>query len=217
MKRITAVIFDLDGTLLNTLEDLANSTNYALGQFGFPLRSVDEVRSFVGDGVRKLIERALPSADNEQSVDAVLDSFKQHYVQHCQERTCLYPGISELLYDLKTKGIRLAIVSNKLQSGVDELYKRYFSDVVEIAVGEQVGVRRKPAPDMVLKALAVLGVNKDEALYVGDSEVDVTTARAVEMSCVAVLWGFRDRDVLEQCGADFIIEQPLELMSVLEK
>ena len=217
MKRITAVIFDLDGTLLNTLEDLAGSTNYALGQFGFPLRSVDEVRSFVGDGVRKLIERALPSADNEQSVDAVLDSFKQHYVKHCQVKTCLYPGIKELLSVLNSKGYKLAIVSNKLQSGVDELYKQYFVDNIQVAIGERAGLSRKPAPDMVLMVLDELGVNKNEALYVGDSEVDVATAKASGISCVSVLWGFRDKEFLEQHGAEYFINTPMELLTLLEE
>lgn len=217
MKRIKAVIFDLDGTLLDTLDDLASSTNYALEQFGFPLRSVKEVRTFVGDGVRKLIERALPSADDERIVDAVLDCFKQHYVKHCQIKTCLYPGIKELLSALKTKGYKLAIVSNKLQSGVDELYKHYFTDNIQVAVGERSGLRRKPAPDMVLMALNELGVNKEEAVYVGDSEVDVATAKASGIRCVSVLWGFRDKEILERNGAQQFIHTPMDLLKMLEE
>lgn len=216
MKRTTAVVFDLDGTLLDTLEDLASSTNYALGQFGFPLRSIDEVRSFVGNGVRKLIERSLPTAVDERTVDAVLDCFKQHYVGHCQVKTCLYPGVQQLLSVLKSKGYKLAIVSNKLQSGVDELYKRYFADYVQVAIGERDGLRRKPAPDMVLMALDELNVSKDEAVYVGDSEVDVATADAAGMACISVLWGFRDKAFLEHHGAQLFIREPLEMLSLLE-
>ena len=149
MAKITTVVFDLDGTLLNTLDDLADSTNYALVQFGFPPRSVEEVRSFVGNGVRKLMERAVPTGTDSGRFEAVFDCFKRYYVEHCMVKTGLYPGIADLLHELKMAGYKIAIVSNKLQGGVDELYRHYFQDTVQVAVGERAGIRRKPSPDMV--------------------------------------------------------------------
>lgn len=216
MAAIKAVVFDLDGTLLNTLDDLADGVNYALGQFGYAQRTTDEVRRFVGNGVHKLIERALPETVDERTTEDVFECFKHYYVRHCRVKTGLYDGIEELLNALKAKGYLLAIVSNKLQSGVDELHRLYFSDTVQIAIGERPELRRKPAPDMVHLALEALGVTKDEALYVGDSEVDVATAHAVGMTCVSVLWGFRDKTTLEQQGARLFINEPLELLSLLD-
>lgn len=200
MAKITTVVFDLDGTLLNTLDDLADSTNYALVQFGFPPRSVEEVRSFVGNGVRKLMERAVPTGTDSGRFEAVFDCFKRYYVEHCMVKTGLYPGIADLLHELKMAGYKIAIVSNKLQGGVDELYRHYFQDTVQVAVGERAGIRRKPASDMVEIALQELGVEKDEAVYVGDSDVDVATAAHAGLPCISVLWGFRDRDFLERNG-----------------
>ena len=161
MTKITTIVFDLDGTLLNTLDDLADSTNYALAQFGFPTRSVEEVRRFVGNGVRKLMERAVPAGTDSARVEAVFDCFKRYYVEHCMVKTDLYPGVADLLHELKTAGYKIAIESNKLQGGVDELYRHYFQDTVQVAVGERVGTRRKPAPDMVEIALQELGVEKE--------------------------------------------------------
>ena len=160
MTKITTIVFDLDGTLLNTLDDLADSTNYALAQFGFPTRSVEEVRRFVGNGVRKLMERAVPAGTDSERFEAVFDCFKRYYVEHCMVKTDLYPGVADLLHELKTAGYKIAIVSNKLQGGVDELYRHYFQDTVQVAVGERAGTRRKPAPDMVEIALQETGGGK---------------------------------------------------------
>ncbi len=216
MTKITTIVFDLDGTLLNTLDDLADSTNYALTQFGFPTRSVEEVRRFVGNGVRKLMERAVPAGTDSERFEAVFDCFKRYYVEHCMVKTDLYPGIADLLHELKTAGYKIAIVSNKLQGGVDELYRHYFQDTVQVAVGERAGTRRKPAPDMVEIALQELGVEKDEAVYVGDSDVDVATAAHAGLPCISVLWGFRDRDFLERNGAVRFADSPADILGLLE-
>ncbi len=214
-KKIKAVVFDLDGTLLNTLDDLADSTNYALAQYGFPCRTLEEVRGFVGNGVRKLMERAVPDGISNACFEEVFACFKTYYVNHCMVRTGLYPGISGMLRTLKQEGYMLAIVSNKLQGGVDELYRHYFSDTVQVAVGERSGVARKPAPDMVRIALHELGVAPEEAVYVGDSDVDVATAANSGLPCISVLWGFRDRDFLIGHGASCFASVPSDIPSLL--
>ena len=212
-----AIVFDLDGTLLDTLEDLADATNWALRQNGMPERTLDEVRSFVGNGVRRLIEQAVPDSTDAQRLEKIFADFKSYYVAHCQDKTHLYPGISELLQALKAEGFRLAIVSNKLQAGVDELYDRYFRDTVEVAVGERPGMRRKPTPDMVLSALRELDVTPDEAVYVGDSDVDLATARNSGLPCISVLWGFRDREFLLAHGATCLAETPKDVLSCVTR
>lgn len=215
-RKISTIVFDLDGTLLNTLEDLADSTNYALRQYGFAERTLEEIRAFVGNGVRKLIERALPEGAENPLFNSVFSCFKSYYVDHCMEKTGLYAGIPEMLHELKSAGYHMAIVSNKLQSGVDELYEHYFSDTVEVAVGERPELNRKPAPDMVLLALEKLGVSTDEAVYVGDSDVDVATARNSGLSCISVLWGFRDKEFLVQHGAHCFAQTPEEICRIIK-
>ena len=214
-SHVQAVIFDLDGTLLDTLDDLADATNWALRQNGMPQRTLGEVRQFVGNGVRRLMERAVPDGEQNPLFEKAFDDFKAYYVEHCQDKTHLYPGVSEMLQRLKAQGLRLAIVSNKLQAGVDELYLRYFSDTVEVAIGERPEVRRKPAPDMVRAALKALRLLPEEAVYVGDSDVDLQTATNSGLPCISVLWGFRDRDFLLQHGALVLAEQPEEIVNLL--
>ncbi len=214
-KRITTAVFDLDGTLLDTLQDLADSTNFALRYGGLPERTTEEVRMFVGNGVRLLMERAVPGGASHPRFEELFGVFKRHYVEHCREHTCLYDGVADMLYALKERGFRLAIVSNKLQSGVTELYDTYFRDTVEVAVGERPEMRRKPAPDMVWQALAELRVDAGEAVYVGDSDVDVATARAAGLPCISVLWGFRDRDFLIRNGATCFADCPGDVVRLL--
>ena len=209
------LIFDLDGTLTDTLQDLANSTNYALRQMGWAERSIDEVRRFVGNGVRRLVERAVPNSTASDDVDRCFSVFQQHYLQHCQDSTCLYPGVADMLCEVHARGYRTAIVSNKLQAGVDELYETYFRDTVDVAIGQREGIPLKPAPDMVELALQLLGADKSQAVYVGDSEVDVQTARNAGLPCISVLWGFRDRDQLLAAGATQFISHPSQLCSCL--
>lgn len=216
LDKVRAIVFDLDGTLLDTLEDLANATNWALRKNNMQQRTLAEIRQFVGNGVRRLIERAVPEGTDEALFNRTFDDFKRYYVAHCQECTRLYDGIAELLRALKTRGYKLAIVSNKLQAGVDELYERYFRDTVEVAVGEQPQWQRKPAPDMVLEALKRLGVTADEAIYIGDSDVDMATARNSGLPCISVLWGFRDKDCLLAHGATCFAQRPEDILKMIE-
>ena len=211
-KKIKAVIFDLDGTLLDTLRDLAASVNYALRQFGMPEHTIDEVRLFVGNGVRKLMERAVPDGSRNPRFEDVFATFRQHYMQHSLDTTRPYPGIPELLRQLKDRGYLLAVVSNKMMAATQELVAHFFPEIsVAIGENEAAGIRKKPSPDTVCEALRRLGVTSAEAVYVGDSDVDVATARNSGLPCVSVLWGFRDRSFLEAHGATTFISHPSEL------
>lgn len=209
------IVFDMDGTLLNTLEDLTDSVNYALQACGYTERTLDEIQCFVGNGVRVLMNRAVPAGTSEEDIIKCLTIYREHYSKNMQHKTRPYDGINELLKSLKEKGIKLAIVSNKYDSAVKALCKDYFQDYIRIAIGESPEVVKKPAPDSVFTALEQLGAVKDEALYVGDSEVDVQTARNAGLKCIGVTWGFRDREVLATEGADIIIDKPLELLDYL--
>lgn len=206
------VIFDLDGTLLNTLDDLCDSTNYALAKNGFPIRTVTEVRRFVGNGIKKLIERALPAGTGEQEFEMTFRDFKEYYGIHCNDKTAPYEGIIPLLKSLKEKEIKVAIASNKVTSAVLTLDEIYFKGLTDAACGVDENTPTKPAPDMVEKILAGLKAEKSTTLYVGDSQVDVATAKNAGLRMVAVLWGFRDREELEEAGAADFIENPKELL-----
>lgn len=207
-------IFDLDGTLLDTLADLAASTNYALRTHGMPEHSIDDVRRFVGNGVRKLMERAIPNGEANPDFEATFATFRDHYMHHSLDTTQPYPGIPEALAELKAKECRLAVVSNKMMAATVELCRHFFSDTIEVAIGEHEaeGIRKKPAPDTVFAALRELGVDKNGAVYVGDSDVDVQTAANSGLPCISVLWGFRDRDFLIQHGAKSFISAPSDLL-----
>ena len=214
-----AVIFDLDGTLLNTLQDLCNSTNAALTQFGYPTRTLDEVRSFVGNGVKLLILRALGIEKPEDcpDFDKVFDAFRAHYAVHSNDCTCAYPGIMELLAKMKEAGAPMAIVSNKLDPAVKQLNEIYFKDFISVAIGENeaAGVKKKPAPDTVYAALRELGVSAEDAVYVGDSEVDIATAKNAGIPCISVTWGFRDRAWLLAHGAEIFCDTPEDVWNGL--
>lgn len=212
MKRFDTFIFDLDGTLLNTLDDLAASTNYALRIHGMPERSVDEVRSFVGNGVRKLMERAVPFGEANPLFNDAFESFRRHYLEHGLDSTAPYPGVMEMLAQLKSRGKRIAVVSNKFYAATEELCAHFFSGLVEVAIGERESIRKKPAPDTVVEALRQLGVSGEKAVYVGDSDVDIMTADNCNMPCISVLWGFRNRDFLISHGAQVLISRPEELL-----
>ena len=207
-------IFDLDGTLLDTLTDLAASCNYALRAHGMPEHSIDDVRRFVGNGVRKLMERAIPDGEANPDFEATFATFREHYMQHSLDTTKPYPGIEDTLTELKARGCRLAVVSNKMMAATVELCKHFFPDTIEVAIGENEaeGIRKKPAPDTVFAALKRLGVSGDNAVYVGDSDVDLATARNSNLPCISVLWGFRDRDFLLDHGATTLITSPKELL-----
>ena len=217
MNSYTTYIFDLDGTLLNTLDDLAASTNHALRSMGMPERTIEEVRRFVGNGVRKLIERAVPEGSSPVVVDEALSRFRQHYLEHNLDTTRPYDGIEEMLKRLKARGCRLAIVSNKFYAATQELARHFFPDTIEVAIGEHEaeGIRRKPAPDTVEEALRQLGVGKEGAVYVGDSDVDVLTARNSGLPCISVLWGFRTKEFLVQHGAAVFASSPADICDCL--
>lgn len=210
MKKL--VIFDLDGTILNTLDDLADSTNYALVTSGFPARTTDEVRRFVGNGIGKLIERAVPEGTAPEVVSSVLEVFKEYYGAHCEDRTCAYEGIMELLVQLRERGIRTAVVSNKADFAVQKLCEKYFKDVFDVQVGEREGIPRKPAPDSVENILAELGISREDAVYVGDSDVDIMTACNARMDAILVDWGFRGRKFLLEHGAECVVDKPCEIL-----
>jgi len=210
------IIFDMDGTLLNTLDDLYNAVNYVLLKFGYPLRTREEVRSFVGNGVQRLVDFAIPNGQNNPHREEIFADFKQYYNIHGREKTQPYPGITELLQELKSRGYQLGVVSNKYDAAVKTLSEIYFPGVFATAIGEREGVRRKPAPDSVFAVLNELRADTSGVLYVGDSEVDIRTAENAGVACISVTWGFRDRDLLEREGAKQIIDDPSELLQFVE-
>ncbi len=210
-------IFDLDGTLLDTLQDLAYSVNYALSQHGMPTHSIDDIRRFVGNGVRVLMERAVPNGTAHPSFDAAFATFRQHYMQHSLDTTRPYDGIPELIRELKMRGCQMAVVSNKMMAATQELVRHFFPEI-EVAIGEHeaAGIRKKPAPDTVFEALRQVGVDKEGAVYVGDSDVDLATARNSSLPCLSVLWGFRDKAFLLQHGATTFVSHPNEILNYAE-
>lgn len=211
--KYSCYIFDLDGTLLYTLEDLANSVNYAMEQSQYPTHSIDEVRNMVGNGVKVLIERAVPSGTSVEETLRVLSIFQQHYLIHNQDTTRPYEGIMEMLNALKQAGKKVAVVSNKFDKATKALCDKYFPGLIDIAVGENeaAGIRKKPYPDMVMEVMQELGVSADESVYIGDSEVDIDTARNASLPCITVLWGFREKDFLKEKGATCFVTSPLEI------
>ena len=211
MHKYKTYIFDLDGTLLSTLADLAASTNYALRTHHMPERSLDEVRRFVGNGVKKLMERAIPDGLNNPLFEEPFATSRQHYMQHNLDTTQPYPGIMQLLEQLKAEGKNIAVVSNKFYAATRELCRHFFGDLVPVAIGEREDIRKKPAPDTVIEALRELGVDKEGAVYIGDSDVDIMTAKNSGMPCVSVLWGFRDKEFLLEHGATTLISKPEEM------
>lgn len=208
-------VFDLDGTLLDTLEDLYLATNHALTRHGLPCRSRDEVRLFVGNGVEMLIRRAVPAGTDEETTLAVLADFKSTYAAICEDHTRPYDGILDMLTALRERGIRVAVVSNKFDAATKKLCEKYFGDLVEVAIGERAGVRKKPAPDTVYEALKELGVTAEGAVYIGDSDVDIRTARNCGMPCISVTWGLRDKDFLIENGAKALVDSPESLLGVI--
>lgn len=216
MSRYNTVVFDLDGTLLDTLADLTDSVNFALHLHGYPPHTLAEIRSFVGNGVARLIELSLPDGRNNPCFDQCLADFRKHYAANMEQKTAPYEGIMDLLAHLAHHNYRTAIVSNKFDAAVKQLARHYFNNYIQVAIGESAQVAKKPAPDTVLKALAELDSTPECAIYVGDSEVDVATAKNAGLCCVGVTWGFRDRMVLQKSGADHIIDKPEELLAIIE-
>ena len=206
-------IFDLDGTLLDTLDDLTDSMNYMLGKHNFPLRTRNEVRNFVGNGVRKLVERAIPTeykADDE-FIDKFYNDFSLYYNSHSDVKTSPYPGTLDMLDKLLENGFDIAIVSNKIDSAVKSLSAKFFGGRIRSAIGEKPSIRHKPEPDMVFMAMEEMGADKENSIYIGDSEVDIQTAKNAGIPCISVLWGFKDMNFLEDSGATTIVESMEEL------
>lgn len=210
-----AIVFDLDGTLTDTLSDLKNSVNHALGEFGFPERSLDEIRSFVGSGVRRLIYLSVPENTPDETAERCLSVFKEYYKNHACVETKPYDGIIDMLKRLKAENIKTAVVTNKMHEAAVDIVKLFFDGLVDVTIGQSDGAAQKPQPQSVFLALEKLGVSKENALYVGDSEVDCQTAKNAGIPCVGVTWGFRSREILAENGADFIVDSPNEIFDVL--
>ena len=211
-----AVVFDLDGTLLDTLDDLWAAVNAALKKFSLPLRTREEVRGFVGNGIVKLMERAAGQVEKEV-FDGALAEFKRFYGEHCEDKTKPYEGVIELLTILKAKGIRTAVVSNKADFAVKKLAEGYFEGLLEYAVGEneEAGIRKKPAPDSLLAVMQSMGAGTSSTVYIGDSEVDIQTAKNAGVDCISVTWGFKDKQFLLDNGATVLVDTPKEILSLI--
>ena len=212
----TSVLFDLDGTLLDTLGDLTAAMNRTLARHRLPERTRQQMRTALGNGARRLMELSVPAGTDSALFETLLAEYNADYAAHCRIETAPYPGVDALLQQLHAQGRKLAIVSNKPDEAVRALRAEFFADTVPIAVGEKTGIRRKPAPDTLLTAMAQLGAERTSTVYVGDSEVDIATARAAGLPCISVLWGFRDRDLLEQAGAQQFAADTGELARLLD-
>lgn len=215
MKQYDTILFDLDGTLLNTLEDLTDAVNFALNTLSMPLRSLAEVRSFVGNGVRRLMELSVPDGENNPLFEKAFDLFTSYYAAHSNNKTKPYDGILPLLRNLKAQGYTLAIVSNKTDAAVKVLAAKVFEDLFDAAIGEREGCARKPSPDGVFMALKEVNKDAQRAIFVGDSEVDAQTAQNAHLAFIAVLWGFRDETCLRSQGATSFAKTPEDIKNFL--
>lgn len=211
-----AVIFDLDGTLLNTLGDLRAATNHALEVRGLPPHSMEEIRQFIGNGIRLLICRAMPEGTPEAEIDAALDDFKAYYAAHIHDRTVPYDGIPQLLTALRKRGIKVAVLSNKIDSASQQLIEHFFPGKTDVVFGEHVGVPRKPDPTSCRMVMQQLGVQPEQVLYVGDSGTDMQTAKNAGLYAVGVTWGFRSKEVLLEYGADVLVHRPEQILQILD-
>ncbi|MDF2514652.1 MAG: hypothetical protein K0S04_4518 [Herbinix sp.] len=213
--KYNTVIFDLDGTLLNTLDDLRDSLNEILIKYCYLPQTLEDVRRFVGNGVWNLVRRSLPSSCSDQEVTKIMEDFKAHYKRNMQNKTRPYNGIMELLLDLNRFNYKVAIVSNKYDAAVKELAQTYFGNLIPVAIGETSEIKRKPAPDSIFSAVQELGSSLESTILVGDSETDVQTAKNAGIPCIGVTWGFRCREVLREEGADYLIDTPRELLTII--
>lgn len=213
--KYSAAIFDMDGTILNTLDDLADAANYALAANGMQTRTTDEVRHFVGNGVHKLIERAVPDGTDVSGITKVYADFSSYYAGHCTDRTMPYEGMNEMLAAVRRSGIKTAVVSNKDDYAVQTLARVYFPALFDAVVGVHEGIKRKPAPDTVFEVMNRLDVTNAQCIYIGDSEVDIETSQNAGIPCISVSWGFKGRDFLEDHGAHMIVDTVPELTELL--
>ncbi len=215
--KYTTIVFDCDGTLLDTLTDLRNAVNHVLRLHKFPERSVSQVKASLGNGVAHLMRESLPDSLTADKFNTYLDEFKTYYGEHLQDYTAPYPGILDMLDTLRAKGYKLAVVSNKIQEGITPLIKEYFGDRLPVAIGERPGLQRKPAPDMVLQALKELESTPEESIYIGDSEVDVATANNSRLLCIGVTWGFRDETLHHELGVQYIARKAEDIVTIIEE
>ena len=209
------VIFDLDGTLLYTLEDLKDSVNFALSKFNYPQKNLEEIKNFVGNGVKVLMELSIPQGKNNENFDECLAIFKTHYAQNMYNKTKPYDGIIEMLENLQNLGFKTAVVSNKFDLATKELCKKYFAEKIEIAIGESENIRKKPAPDSIFKVMEILNSNKNSTYFVGDSEVDIQTAQNANLKCISVTWGYKNEEFLLKNGAKFLANSPQEILKII--
>lgn len=209
------IVFDMDGTILDTLEDLKNSMNYTLKLYNMPERTLDEIRSFVGNGIRKLIERAVADGTSDDMIEMIHKDFMKHYEVHCADFTKPYDGVNSLIQELRNRGYKTAVVSNKAHDAVLDLCDQYFPSLFDLALGEKPEIAKKPAPDMVNLALKQLQISRENAVYIGDSDVDVATARNSKLDMIAVDWGFRAREFLIAQGAETIVSKPEEILDLV--
>ena len=210
-----AIIWDMDGTILDTLQDLHDGINHMLTSNGYGERTFEETRCAVGNGIRSLVSLSVPDGEKNPDFERLFGEFREYYSAHCRIKTRPYDGISETLDALREKGIKMAVVSNKIDSAVKELAAEFYPQL-DYALGEIAGVPRKPEPDMVLAALSALGVKKEEAVFIGDSEVDVETAKNAGLPCISVLWGFRKKEELLPHGAEVFVNKPCEIIKLIE-
>jgi phosphoglycolate phosphatase len=213
--RYKLAVFDMDGTILNTIDDLTTATNHALEKYGFPVHTVDEVRSYVGNGMAKLIERAVPEETSEDDRMKVMEEFLDYYKDHSSVKTGPYDGIKELLERLKAAGVKTAVASNKPNIAVVDLVEKYFNGLFDAAVGDMEGQRVKPAPDMCRKIFEKLSMGSEDAVYIGDSDTDILTARNAGLDEILVSWGFKGRAFLEEHGAKAICDTPDEVYDMI--
>ncbi len=213
--KLKAAVFDLDGTILDTLMDLSIAVNYALKTCGYPVRSFEDIRQFVGNGALNLMKRALPGGYTEDELLRVLDLFNEYYEDHCEENTRPYEGITELIEELRDQGTATAVVSNKPDYGVQALCRRHFPGMFDIVIGQKEGIKIKPDPECLNSVMRELGSDKENTVYIGDSEVDIATGNNSGIKCILADWGFRDREVLEKAGAKIIVSSVDELRNEL--
>lgn len=210
-------IFDLDGTILNTLEDLCDSLNHALALSSMPCRSLAQVRSYLGNGIRALVECGVPENTPPELTDAVFAEFASYYPAHCRIKTAPYPGILQLFSKLRESGIKIAVVSNKVDTAVQTLCVDFFPGLLDYCVGEKSGIRKKPCPDSLNHVLQLFGASPRDALYIGDSEVDAKTAENAGVDCALVSWGFREEAFLKTLGAQYLVHTPREIFEIIRK
>lgn len=215
MRKYDVILFDLDGTLLYTLEDMRDSVNHVMELFGYPVHTTEEVRSYIGNGIRKLIERALPAGTDSEICDRALAEYRRHYNDNCMVKTRPYEGVPELLQELKARGHRIAVVTNKNAEAAEKICRHYFPDTVELTLGQVDSIPKKPDPAMVRSAMEQMGVSGKSAVYIGDSETDIETAANSQMDCIICLWGFRDEEYLKEQGAEVTVRNASEIAALV--